>query len=211
MQFYQIIYNEVPCTSCWPPAEFRFLVDNFQCMFVNLIRLAGFYWAQQQGNLQNSHQLQARGKMDGHPEYNERREKLQYKKEQKGSNKAGAIAVGGAVGLGVGVILVGGGLAIVSNPNIVDYNDTNLLDTIADGFHDGLSVLGDISFGDMIDVGEGALGVFEDIDWPDIDFDGFADAAGDLFGDAGEFFVDAGEGVADVAGDVIGGIGDLFD
>ena len=162
LQFYQIIYNEVPCTSCWPPAEFRFLQDNFQCMFINLIRLAGFYWAHQQGNLVNSHQMNARGKMDGYPEYNEKREKIQYKKEHKKSNKAGAVAVGAAVGVGAvaGIVLIGGGLALVSNPNVVDYNDTNLLDTIADGFHDGLSVLGDISFGDMIDVGEGALGVF---------------------------------------------------
>ncbi len=51
----------------------------------------------------------------------------------------------------------------------------------------------------MLDVGEGAMGFFEGIDWPDIDFDGLGDAAGVLFGDAGEFFQGAGEGIGEIA------------
>ena len=162
---------------------------------------------------------------NGQYQHDERREILQQKKEQKnqnGGNNNGTLAAVGVGGVAGGVILAGGGLAIVGNPNSIDYNDNNLLDFIADGLYDGLSILGNISFGDMLDVGEGALGFFEDIDWPDIDFDGFGDAAGDLFGDAGEFFQGAGEGIGEIAqgagegiGDIAGGlfegIGNIFD
>ena len=209
LTFYQAVFNEAPCTSCWPPGDFRFQVENFQCMFINLIRLAGFYWSYQAGHMNSQVKtLDPRGKQGGQ-EYDERKEKLKEKKASK--SNAAAIGVGAAVGVGAGVILVGGGLALVANPANVDYNDNNVIDTIADGFHDGLSALGEISFGDMIDVGEGALGVFEDIDWPDIDFDGFADVAGDLFGDAGEFFEGAGEAIGEAAGDVADAVGDVFD
>ena len=189
-------------------------------MFVNLIRLAGFFWANQLGNLAPSgNPMKPRNNMGANPEHMERRDKLVEKKKQKWSTGK-KVAVGAGVGAGVvgGVILVGGGLALVSNPSVVDYNDTNLIDTVVDGLHDGLSALGEISFGDIADIGEGALGIFEDIDFPDIDFDGFADVAGDLFGDAGEFFEGAGEAIADGAGaavdgigDVVEGIGDAFD
>lgn len=202
--FYTAIFGVQPCSSCWPPAELRFNIENFQCMFINLIRLAGFFWAHQLGNLSNgSPTLAPRNNMGATPQYIEKKEKMKHKK----GSKAGMIAAGVAVG--AGVILVGGGLALVAYPDAVDYNDTNLLDTITDGLHDGLSALGELSFGDLADVGEGALGVFEDIDWPDIDFDGFADVAGDLFGDAGEFFEGVGEAIADGAGDAVDGIGDV--
>jgi hypothetical protein len=171
-------------------------------LFINLIRFAGLFWANQQGNLQGSPQMMPRNHGDGQYQHDERREILQEKKahkNQNGGNSNVALAAVGVGGVAGGVILAGGGLAIVGNPNSVDYNDNNLLDFIADGLYDGLSILGNISFGDMLDVGEGALGVFEDIDWPDIDFDGFGDAAGDLFGDAGEFFQGAGEGIGEIA------------
>lgn len=210
LSFYTAVFGVNPCSSVWPPVEHRFNIENFQCMFVNLIRLSGFYWANQLGNLENgAKSLAPRGKGAG-PGYDERREKIVAKKEhkkKKGMSTAGKVAVVGAVG--AGVILVAGGLALVAFPGAVDYNDTNLLDTIVDGLHDGLSALGEISFGDLADVGEGVLGVFEDIDWPDIDFDGFADCAGDLFGDAGEFFEGVGEAIADGAGDAVDGIGDV--
>lgn len=216
--FYQAVYGVLPCTSCWPPADFRFVPENFQCQFINLIRLAGFYWAFQMGNLANGSPTMApRNNMGATPEYTERRDKIEEKRKKKGISKVG---VGVAVGVGVGaaVILGAGGLALVANPGMMDYNDTGMLDKITDGLHDGLSVLGEISFGDIADVGEGALGIFEDIDWPDIDFDGFGDVAGDLFGDAGEFFEGVGEVIGEGAGaavdgigDVVGGIGDAFD
>jgi hypothetical protein len=183
-------------------------------MFINLIRFAGLFWANQQGNLQGSPQMKPRNHRGVQNQNDEKREVLQQKKahkDQRGGNNNVAIAAVGVGGVAAGVILVGGGLAIVGNPNSVDYNDNNLLDTIADGLYDGLSILGNISFGDMLDVGEGAMGFFEDIDWPDIDFDGFGDAAGDLFGDVGGFFQGAGEGIGEIAGNVIGGIGDVFD
>eukprot|EP00343_Euplotes_focardii_P009474 CAMPEP_0205828048 /NCGR_PEP_ID=MMETSP0206-20130828/33952_1 /ASSEMBLY_ACC=CAM_ASM_000279 /TAXON_ID=36767 /ORGANISM="Euplotes focardii, Strain TN1" /LENGTH=340 /DNA_ID=CAMNT_0053129497 /DNA_START=749 /DNA_END=1771 /DNA_ORIENTATION=+ len=207
LSFYQAVFNVLPCTSVWPPVEFRFVAENFQCMFINLIRLSGFFWANQLGNLQPGGQpMKSRGNMGGGPETLERRDKLVAKKQAKGS-KTAKVAAGvaiGAVAVG-GVILVGGGLALVAFPGAVDYNDSNMLDSIMDGLHDGLSALGDISFGDIIDVGEGALGVFEDIDWPDIDFDGFADVAGDV----GEFFGEIGGAIADGAGDAVDGVGDL--
>lgn len=204
LSFYQLIFNEVPCTSVWPPVDFRFQVENFQCMFVNLIRLAGMYWAHSQGNLKGSATLKPRGGAD-----EEQRDKLKAKHKHKEPSRAGDIAVG--AGIGAGVVLGVGGLALVANPNVANYNDPDMMDGIVEGFHDGLSALTDISFGAIADVGEGVMGAFEDIDWPDIDFDGFAEAAGDLFGDAGEFFADLGEGIGDGIGDLAEGIGDAFD
>jgi hypothetical protein len=215
LSLYQAMFNEVPCTSVWAPVDFRFDVENFKCMFVNLIRLAGLYWANMQGHLKSQQELKPRGQNTNGVEHQEKKEKLKEKKKNKG-NAGAAVAVG--AGVGAGVILGAGGLALVANPNTVDYNDNDMMDGIMDGLHDGLSALDAISFGDMIDVGEGALGAFEDVDWPDIDMDGFGDMAGELFGDAGEFFADAGEGIVDIgegAGEAIGdafeGIGIWFD
>lgn len=208
LTFYSAVFNEAPCTSCWPPGDFRFQVENFQCMFVNLIRLAGMYWANMQGHLTASHELKPRGHMENDPQYNERKDKIKAKKKHKGGSGAGTAA---AAGIGAGVVLGVGGLAMVANPNTANYNEPTMMDHIVDGFHDGLSVLTDISFDDLMDAGEGVLGAFEGIDWPDIDFDGFADAAGDLFGDAGEFFAEAGEHIVEGIGNVIGEIGGWFD
>ena len=195
----------------WPPVDFRFVPENFQCMFINLIRLSGLYWANMQGHLKSQPQMKQRENVPHQPEAMENRDKIAAKKKQKQASGGGAGGAAVGVGIGAGVILAVGGLALVANPNVADYNDNHFMDEIVDGLHDGISVLGDISFGDLIDVGEGALGAFEDIDWPDIDFDGFADAAGDLFGDAGEFFANAGEGIADAVGDLVNDIGGWFD
>lgn len=218
LSLYHVLFSEPGCSSCWPPGEFRFQPENFQCMFVNLIRLAGLYWANMQGHLKSHGKHQPKGYNNADPGIQEKKDKLKEKKEGKeeGVGKAGVAA--GVAGVGAGVVLAAGGLALVANPNTADFNDSGMLDPIVDGFHDGLSVLGDISIGDILEVGEGALDAFEGIDWPDIDFDGFADVAGDLFGDAGEFFAGAGEAIgdglgaaADGVGDLIGGIGDGFD
>lgn len=171
------------------------------------------YWANMQGNLKGSEHLKPRDYQAKDIEGDERRDKIKEKKKHKSSNTAAYAGVGVAagVGIGAGVVLAAGGLALVANPNNADYNDPTMMDKIADGFHDGLSALTDISFGDMIDAGEGVMEGFEDIDWPDIDFDGFADMAGELFGDAGEFFADAGEGIAHGVGEAADAIGDVFD
>jgi hypothetical protein len=180
-------------------------------MFINLIRLSGLYWANMQGHLKSQPQMKQRSYAPQQPEAIENRDKLAAKKQQKHESGGNSNKMAVGMGVGAGVILAAGGLALVANPNVADYNDNHFMDEMVDGLHDGVSVLGDISFGDLIDVGEGALGAFEDIDWPDIDFEGFADAAGDLFGDVGEFFANAGEGVADVVGDLVNDIGGWFD
>lgn len=207
LSFYQAIFNEVPCSSCWPPADFRFNPENFTCMFVNLIRLAGMYWSNNNGNLKGSNELKHRGYHGNAEGQAEAKDKLKEKKKHKKSGNGGVALAAGA-GIGAGVILAAGGLAIVSNPNTVDYNDNNMMDDIADGFHDGLSALTDISFGDMIDIGEGAMEGFEDIDWPDIEFGDVADAAGELFGGAGDFFENAGEFIGEGAVDAGEAIGE---
>ena len=88
---------------------------------------------------------------------------------------------------GSNVFMCDGGLLYVGNPHTFDYTHPWTLDLIADGLHEGLSLLSDIDFGDILDFGGGDLGGLVDIDWPDIDFEGMGEAVGELAGGAAEF------------------------
>ena len=105
------------------------------------------------------------------------------------------------------IFLIYGGLLIVDSPYHANYNDVAFLSLLSEGLHDGISVLNDVSFGDLIDVGEGAMGAFSNVDWPDLDFAEFGSEVGELAGNAAEFAGVLGSGVVDVAGDAIEFVG----
>jgi len=51
LSVYKLLYREDPPNFVWPPAKQRFHPENFSCVFVNLIRLAGMYNVYHQGYL----------------------------------------------------------------------------------------------------------------------------------------------------------------
>lgn len=216
LSMYQAVFSEKPCTSCWAPADLRFDISNFTCMFVNLIRLAGMHWASILGNIKQAEKIAKSGGAGGNQlgiGHTERREKIVAKKQLKKEEgtSAGKVVAVGAGAAGAGVLLGAGGLYIASNPNTFDFNAESVGEKIADGFHDGLSALSNISFDDIVDVADGVIGALEDIDWPDIDFDGFADAVGDLFGGVAGFAEELGVAIAEGAADAVGHIGEGID
>ena len=204
LKIYSLIFDEIPPTAAWAPVEIRFAPENFTCVYINLIRLAGMYNAQVNGCLKyNTNAPQPANPAvvivtDGQVlQRQELRETIKAKKQKRRAVTGG----GGAhhYDSGDDFLLIYGGLMIIDNPNTCNYNDPGLLGFVKNGFHDGLSILTDISFSDIQDVGEGVLGAFEAIDWPDLDFQGFGDTVGELYGNAGEFAGVFGKGVVNAA------------
>jgi hypothetical protein len=203
LDVYKIVYHEDPPNFCWPPSEIRFAPENFNWVFVNLIRLAGMYTVYHNGYLKPSEEplrLREIRLQESEPPtaaYTEKQSKIKAKKDEYKSSPS----YGGS---SYNIFYLDGGPIFVGNPYYYNYGSPTPFCWIAEGFHDGLSILTDISFGDMLDIGEGDLGDLIDVDWPDIDFGDMADVAGGLFGDVKSFVGVLGEGV-------LNGVGDIFD
>lgn len=113
-----------------------------------------------------------------------------------------------------------GGLIYVDNPYYFNYNNHFMFLALAEGLHDGLSLLPDIHFEDVLDLGIGDLGGLADLSIPDINFDGLGDIVGfsgdviggaiNIGGDAAGFVGEVGGDVVNFAGGAAGAVGDAI-
>lgn len=134
----------------------------------------------------------------------ERQEIIQAKHEERSKQRAYSSSDN--------VFFCPGGLIYVGNPYYFDYNCNMMSFALADGLHDGLNLLPEIHFDDVLDHGMGDLGGFADFAIPDISFDGLGDAvgfAGDVVGGAINIGGDVVGFIGDVGGDAVGAIGDV--
>ena len=171
LSIYKAIFCEEPPTCAWPPQEARFNPDNFNYVYINLIRLAGMYNAYNQAsfaslqmlsNTQTNFPVDAKAEPSIEHETSERKELIKSKHKQRTVSKTYT--------RNDDIFLSNGGLLFVGNPYCYNYNSHNFYRGLVDGLHDDLHILDKVYFDDVLENGIGEFGSLANLDLPDIDF-----------------------------------------